>query len=223
MGTTTKVLIVLGIIGLIFFSGASSAHNASINLSAGPEAEGQRLIDQATAAQMNAQTADAQALAAQQLEEAKAQAEALREAKIARANAWQKALKIGGSFFILFVLIVGGINLMATFRVWNRRVLLKPIVTTNGKGTDLWIPFPQLPFFAIQTWQSAPATLAWITPMSVPQLVESEHVEMLALAQLLTADADSEQKVGNLNIIVKSLGYLLEGHPLPLNDSRNPN
>lgn len=208
-----KLLIVLGVVAAIFFAGSLAARTTQIHLSAGPEAEGQRLLDEANAKLTNAQTEAERAQAAFELEEAKRQADDLREAKIKGANMRQKAYMWAGSFCIFWVLVFGAINLMSSWGILNYRVLITPVNKSLGDGINVTIPFPAFPFIAIQSWADAPTATALFQPGKAPQLTAHEHVTVLALARMLRADENSDQKLGNMRIMVEKLGLMLNGVP----------
>ncbi len=208
-----KILIILGVVAAIFFAGSLAARTTQIHLSAGPEAEGQRLLDEANAKLINAQTDAERAQAAFELEEAGRQAEGLRQAKIDGANARQKAFMWAGSFCIFWVLVFGAINLMSSWGIVNYRVLITPVNKDLGDGIKMTIPFPAFPFIAIQSWADAPTATSLFQPGKAPQLTSSDQVAVLALARMLRASEDGEQRLGNMHILVQKLGLMLDGVP----------
>jgi len=208
-----KILIVLGIVAAIFFAGSLSARSAQIHLSAGPEAEGQRLLDDANAKLIIAQTEAERQMAAFELQEAQEKAEALRQDAIKSANMRQKAYGFAGSFFIFWVLVFGAINLMSFFGIGNYRVLITPVNKDLGDGIKMTIPFAAFPFIAIQSWADAPTATTMYQLGKAPQLTQSDQVAVLALARMLRANEDGEQRLGNAQILVQRLALMLDGVP----------
>ena len=211
-----NVIIVVFVVGLLFLAGSAAAQ--PIALSAGPEAEGKRLISEAEAYGMTAQTDADRELAAFKLEEAKRQAEELRQSAIQKGIWWNNALKIGGAAFILITLLVGAFNAQAYFGFKNYRLLVTPIDHENKAGVTTTIPFPLLPFIAIQTWRDAPAVSFLYEPHKPPILTAHEDADVFALARLLRSDEDSDQKLGYLNLVLSKIKMMLDGVPKKLID-----
>ena len=189
------------------------AAGKSDHLSAGPEAEGQRLLDEANAKLINAQTDADKQMAAFELQEAKEMAEALRQDAIKSANMRQKAYGFAASFFMIWVLVFGAINLMSSFGIVNYRMLITPVNKDLGDGIKMTIPFAAFPFIAIQSWADAPTATTLYQPGKAPQLTASDQVAVLALARMLRANEDGEQRLGNAQILIQRLALMLDGVP----------
>lgn len=205
-----KLFVLFGIIAAIFFAGVLAAHSTQINLSAGPDAEGQLAIAQAQAQQINAKSDADRAAADAALAEAQKYADATRAAKVARVNAWEKALLYGGVFFIFWVCLFGAIILMGRFSGNSWRALIVPLDKPVGDYSNVTIPFPLFPFFAIQTWRDAPTASTVYVPWKNPVHTSNRNLPILALARMLGADTQGEQRSGTGNIVVRNLGLLLQ-------------
>ncbi|MFZ5535000.1 MAG: hypothetical protein ACOY3M_02490 [Patescibacteria group bacterium] len=207
-----KYIALLGVIALIFFAGSAAARTAKVDLSAGPNAEGNRAVLEAQAEYQNAQTDAERQMAEFKLNEAKEQAEGKRQAAIARANMWQKALMFGGSFFLVWTLLFGAINIMAAFGIWNYRVLTKANPVRNGQHV-MW-NMPVFPFMLIHTDDYAPSYTGMIMPGKRAEINAHPQIAVFSLARMLGADTKGQERLGTLVMITKQLGHLLNGDPI---------
>lgn len=205
------VIAVLFVVGLVFLAGSMSARAVQINLSSGPEAEGDQAVLEAQARQLNALTDEERAQAAFELEEAKQQAEGKRQAQIDRYNAWQKAGLIGGSFFIFWAFVFGALALSGVMSGGAYHYMIRPIDKPILDGSSsITIPFPMFPFLAIQSWTDAPTASTVYQLGKPPVHTANENLPILAFARLLGADTKGEQRSGKLNIILHNFGMFME-------------
>ncbi len=207
-----KYIVLFGIIAVIFFAGSAAANTVRVDLSAGPNAEGNKAVLEAQAEYQNAQTDAERAMAEFKLNEAKEQAEKKRQADINRANAWQKSLMIAGSFFIFWMLVFGAINLMSAFGIWNFRVLTKANPVRDGQQVMWTIPI--FPFMLVHTDDNAPSYTGMIMPGKRAQINAHPQIAVFSLARMLGADTRGQERIGNLITITKQLGHLLNGDPI---------
>lgn len=211
-----KIFIILGIVALIFFAGSAAARTTSINLSAGPVAEGQRELDHATAEQIQSGTesqaaSDAQTLADQKLLDEKTRQERI-DKIIAQQKAWATiaaTFKVFGSIALAMVLILGSMNAMAYFGISNYRVAIKPVV--NQVGAQQWATLPFFPFMLIHTSDDAPGYSTMFIPGKDPRLTQPQDMHLLALARML--DQPGAQNRAHLVPLFGQLSQMLEGIP----------
>lgn len=207
-----KYLALIGLIALIFFAGSMAANKVKVDLSAGPNAEGNRAVLVAQAKYQDAKTDAEKQQAAFDLQEAQNQAEGKRQAAIARANAWQKSLMIAGSFFIFWVLIFGAINLMSSFGIWNYRVLTRANPVRNGQ--HVLVTIPVFPFMLVHLDDYAPTYTGMIMPGKKAEINAHPQIAVFSLARMLGADTEGQERMGNLITITKQLSAMLNGDPI---------
>lgn len=211
-----KIFILLGIVAVIFFAGSAAARTTSINLSAGPIAEGQQAIDLANSEQIQAGTESQSAADAQALEDQKLLDEKTRQDRINNLIAWQKAwatiaatCKVFGSIAVAIALLLGVMNLMSYFGVSTYRVAIKPVV--NQVGAQQWATLPFFPFMLIHTTDDAPGYSTQFIPGKDPKLTEPSNMHLLALARML--DQPGADSRSHLIPMFAELSRMLDGIP----------